>query len=192
MENLLSQFRRVRRLYFSRWHAGQTWTIRSGIRYKQSLDHGLCDREHRRIFINKRTDFVIIHEICHAVTTDNHAAMWQRRMLKAADMAARLGDAQLAADLREDVSECNDPNTIHFTASDIRAEVRECVLMTDENPVPMTRVLRIVGADIGKGLGHMREVPGIKATYEAALRKRYEIQKDKANAKLPGPTQKAQ
>ena len=44
----------------------------------------------------------LVHEICHAVTTQSHEKKWFQCMMKANVVADQLGNNQLATEIRED------------------------------------------------------------------------------------------
>ncbi|MCJ7444889.1 MAG: SprT-like domain-containing protein [Methanotrichaceae archaeon] len=63
---------------------------------------GQCDGKGKRILVRSLdVDGVIIHEICHAVTSEWHNKKWLARMEKAALKAESIGEEKLAKGIRE-------------------------------------------------------------------------------------------
>ena len=169
------KFAAVRKEYFSRWDKAQHWTCRFSP--TTSVEHfcaGLCDSKRRIIYVPKNAEdlaIVLIHEICHAVTPHaNHGRPWQQRMLKAATMASRRGQWQLAQSLRREVEIYQDAERV--TKKAIYLEIEDCVL--DLLPLPSFRsVVKLVAhrnlMTTGKFLKRFRRV---KRVYEDALTRR--------------------
>ena len=107
-ERVRSEFLSIRREYFPRWKAGETWTVHLGFRSGETAEDGYCDLQARRLYVSRqRTELnlrlVLVHECCHAVTSGSHQTKWRSRMAIAASTADKLGDAELATRLREEV-----------------------------------------------------------------------------------------
>ncbi len=102
---LLDLFALARKEYFPRWDSAQEWEIVAQ-RYKGT---GYCSSKEKRLYINPNgvKDMrdggllaLIIHEICHDVTTAYHTERWVERMEKAAKKAESLDQSQLALMIR--------------------------------------------------------------------------------------------
>src|SRR5262249_46996395 len=122
-------FKRVARDYFPRWHAWPRWRITT---HPRRSSQGFCDDVRKVIEIRvarddaDEFDAVMIHEICHAVTSGDHGKAWQHRMLQAADRAEKLGRPRLAKLLRDQIEKIR---TIGFriTASDTYQQIHDAV-----------------------------------------------------------------
>jgi hypothetical protein len=101
----------VRKEFFPRWDKKREWTIRKLT--KKDLKElkikgpcrGRCERKIKTILIRFLSHFqhnqnslyfLLIHEICHAVTTGHHWARWRKRMLRASERARRKGNKELS------------------------------------------------------------------------------------------------
>jgi hypothetical protein len=95
---LNKSFEFVRKVFFPRWDRDSRWRIK---RVWHLPAQGRCDRTSRNILIKApppREDelhCLLIHEICHAVSSPYHGGRWQKRMMKASDQASRIGRADL-------------------------------------------------------------------------------------------------
>jgi SprT-like family protein len=102
---LNTHFARIVRDYFPRWTAGRRWRVTNTSR---RTVQGYCDRERRVIELcepdsdTDAFDRLLIHEICHAITSGFHGQPWQRRMTIAASRAEQLNRPVLADLLRQD------------------------------------------------------------------------------------------
>src|SRR5689334_12829708 len=98
----------VRKTFFPRWNA-RRWKLRLDGRLQWYF--GLCNRDKKIITLLEipaeieKLELLLVHEICHAVASIYHGRRWQRRMLKAAYRAERIGKSVLSAKLRADVAE---------------------------------------------------------------------------------------
>jgi hypothetical protein len=108
-EALEELFERVRRMFFPRWRGGKNWSVTLGVAPGRPGLRGWCDLEERTIWMKPqwRGDEIVgaalIHEIVHAIVgRPGHGIRFQRRLLKAAELAEERGDADSAAALRED------------------------------------------------------------------------------------------
>jgi len=54
-------------------------------------------------------DMLLIHEICHAVSTGGHGKVWLARLEKAAQKAEKVGRSRLAELLREEITRYQNP-----------------------------------------------------------------------------------
>jgi hypothetical protein len=71
-DELDREFQSIRTLYFPEWTDGTSWRI------SEYGGNGYCDRKTRTIKVGSPTEnyclpVLIIHEIAHSVTTDDHA-----------------------------------------------------------------------------------------------------------------------
>jgi hypothetical protein len=65
---------------------------------------GYCNVKDRKIGLCIPLKFVLVHEICHAITTKKHGEAWQRRMLKVIEKARAI-EPELARALETDLNE---------------------------------------------------------------------------------------
>ena len=70
---------------------------------------------------------LIIHEICHAATSHWHGKKYQTRLLKAADKAQDIGEAELADKIRAAVELCREPAVSRRTSHDIYCQITDAV-----------------------------------------------------------------
>jgi hypothetical protein len=129
--DLKREFTAVRNAYFPKWDRMRRWKCRFLPATMAGAGcEGLCNCESRIIYIPTNTEnqtAVLIHEICHAVTPSaNHGPQWQQQMRKAATVANRTGQSQLAKFLRKEiVSYQGDAEPV--TPKAIYCEIEECV-----------------------------------------------------------------
>ncbi len=88
--------------FFPKWDRRREWMVApSGVQGSR------CHRETKTILVEdvagEELEHILIHEICHAVTTTAHGATWRRRVQKAAEQAERNGRVGLAHRIREDI-----------------------------------------------------------------------------------------
>jgi hypothetical protein len=121
-----SDFKTVRRLYFPRWDKACRWRFRSFP--KNDTRDGLCDPATRTIYVRPNVPErigAIIHEICHAVAVHaNHGNPWQKRMLRAAAHATRLGENEIAKFLQSEVKQFGSEM---LTARAVYGEIKDVV-----------------------------------------------------------------
>jgi hypothetical protein len=86
-------YKKICRFYFPRW---KPWPYTYN---KKWMNSGFCNARRKHIFFGAPNPLLIIHEICHAVSTYGHGARWQERMLKAAETALRY-DPRLSEKIR--------------------------------------------------------------------------------------------
>lgn len=105
--SLRHEFQAIKSVFFPRWDRANLWRIST--RSRRSV-HGYCDRIRRVIEVvvvpsdPDDRDLLLIHEICHAVTSGSHGKSWQARMGRAAERADRFGRDRLAKLLREEIA----------------------------------------------------------------------------------------
>lgn len=96
-KELADELVRIRNDYFPDWTDGANWKI---VAHQGTA---FCDRENRTIKIRPDTSWslavLIIHEIAHAVTVDDHGPRWQARLRDAAKRAKEIGQDDLAQEL---------------------------------------------------------------------------------------------
>src|SRR5208283_4614582 len=83
----------AREKFFSKWDRKRVWRIIYGTRAELHGADGICDRKKQLIIIKNsgnETDLLnaLIHEICHAVTSDYHGKLFLKR-LSTAERRAR-------------------------------------------------------------------------------------------------------
>ncbi len=103
---LKKTFYAIRKQYFPRWDKNNLWSV---IIKGRGINQGYCDLDNKRIEINlhlanEDLEFILIHEICHAIASCYHGNNWSRRMLQAAEKAERYNNHDLALLIRKDVS----------------------------------------------------------------------------------------
>lgn len=105
-----SLFQFVRKEFFPRWDKGNNWILGE----VKPPYMGRCDRSKKIIevlynmpHIQNSFVFLLIHEICHAVSTDYHGQRWRKRMLMASEVARRKGNKQLSRMILYDLEKLN-------------------------------------------------------------------------------------
>ena len=109
MNELEQEYQNIRKLFFPRWDREGLWRVSSNPPEDRkgcfSLA-GYCDPDNKIIHVMTDSEgysLTLVHEICHAVTTQSHEKKWFQRMMKANVVADQLGNNQLATEIREDV-----------------------------------------------------------------------------------------
>ena len=117
MNKLRSTFDEVKKIYFRRWDSANEWQIRRKTRLSGGLNtNARCNSKTKVIEIKRsyvagddnELQCLLCHEICHAVTDAYHGLKWQRRFLKVADRAAKLGQKELVGMIHNDVKTAQD------------------------------------------------------------------------------------
>lgn len=143
MKKLEATFREVCRVYFPRWRDSGNWRIVEGMDAPECGAQGKCDEANKIIYINCPPSFtigdtvqdweqVIIHEVCHALTSGSHGPPWLRRIGKAASDAERKGFSDLAERLDQEAEDYRKEPVVG--RSYIYAEVEEKALEADQEP----------------------------------------------------------
>ena len=108
MNELEQEYQNIRKLFFPRWDKEGLWRVSSNLPEDRkgcfSLA-GYCDTDNKIIHVMTDSEgysLTLVHEICHAVTTQSHEKKWFQRMMKANVVADQLGNNQLATEIRED------------------------------------------------------------------------------------------
>jgi hypothetical protein len=111
MGRLLKFFNEIRSYYFPRWDIERKWAIEERTRRPGTIEDGGCDTENKTICVSPLREHsdgelyvLIIHEICHAVTTLYHGKKFKSRLLKAANKAQDMGNLTLAEKLRAEAN----------------------------------------------------------------------------------------
>lgn len=102
-------FQTIKRRLFPKWDQGEEWVF-------ERLDDlngadGQCNIEEKKIQISAAAEstldaeLIVVHEICHAVTTGYHGNSWLKRMEKAALRACKLEMHELAEAIRLEIRE---------------------------------------------------------------------------------------
>ena len=107
---LQSAFRDVRRKFFPRWDPKGQWAVKK-VRHLPVSAPVIAYTNHflRTIFINYLPNngnnlySILIHEICHAITSGQHNKRWERRMMRSVDQARKIGNKQLSKMIFEDL-----------------------------------------------------------------------------------------
>jgi len=110
--NLDDQFIDIRKQYFPQWGTRGEWTIAYGTTEQLRCNTGYCDSEAKVVYLDGRTfptmsadgqRAFIIHEICHDAGAAFHNRRWATRMERAAQVADRIGELEVARILRSDI-----------------------------------------------------------------------------------------
>lgn len=114
----------IRREVFPKWdQQGEWWMRLSSV----GAEHGRCYPDKKLITIawvldgKDERDALMIHEICHAVTSGSHGEPWLRRMEKAAAHAQALDRRQLAELLETQITEYREagPSSVNEVYSEL-------------------------------------------------------------------------
>src|SRR6056297_1010437 len=109
MCNLDEMYNEICDRYFPQFSAA-SWSV------EDSTDsNGFCDRENQRLLIGRETaDYsrrvLLIHEIAHAVSDDDHNERWQGEMTRVRDEALERGDNLLGQELDEHLAWVTQPD----------------------------------------------------------------------------------
>lgn len=103
-------FRDVRRNFFLRWDPRGQWAVKK-VRHLPISAPVIAYTNHslKTIFINYLPNnknnlySILIHEICHAITSGQPNKRWEKRMMKSADKARKIGNIQLSEMIFEDL-----------------------------------------------------------------------------------------
>jgi hypothetical protein len=103
-------FRDVRENVFPRWDLKSQWTVKK-VKHLPISAPVIAYTNHslKTIFVNylpndKNSLYsLLIHEICHAITSGQHHKRWEKRMMKSADKASKIGNFQLVKLIYEDL-----------------------------------------------------------------------------------------
>jgi len=103
-------FRDVRRNCFPRWDPKGQWAVKK-VRHLPISAPVIAYTNHslKTIFINYLSNnknnlySILIHEICHAITSGQHNKRWEKRMKRSADQARKVGNIQLSKMIFKDL-----------------------------------------------------------------------------------------
>jgi len=127
-KELSRAFAAVRSAFFPLWDRRREWTV-----VPSGAAGSRCHRETRTIRVEDAAgedmEAILIHEICHAVTTTAHGTIWRRRMEKAAGRADRAGRPGLARRIREDFAAYRSERPVR--AEDVYNQVRDALIGPD-------------------------------------------------------------
>jgi len=105
-DRLHEAFAYVRSTFFPLWDRGAEWTVSEVVDLPVN---GKSDERKKRIVVHVVADndddlhLLLIHEICHAVTSTSHGKKWLDRLMKAGDRARLIGREALADLLYDEV-----------------------------------------------------------------------------------------
>jgi hypothetical protein len=164
-------FKTVRRLYFPRWDKAGRWRFRSFP--KNDTRDGLCDPGTRTIYVRPNVPQrigTIIHEICHAIAVHaNHGNPWQKRMLRAAAHATRLGQNEIAEFLQSEVKRFGSEM---LTARAVFGEIKDVVEFSPGKPT-FHQVIHVVSENLNiRQNTLLRLYRRCRAVYEQAAREK--------------------
>ncbi|MCH8851321.1 MAG: hypothetical protein IID41_01560 [Planctomycetes bacterium] len=105
-------FAEVKEKYFHRWDRKGRWRVTIAESRLCRDNTGYCDSRSRTIFLDRQVcgmtnagiRVFLIHEICHDVAAAGHNRLWALRMEKAATLAEKSGDSEIAKIIRCDIS----------------------------------------------------------------------------------------
>jgi hypothetical protein len=106
-----NEFERIRRMFYPRWDLKRAWKIKVGFRVKGcDPNHCFCDKDNLTIWISPNVAkgkgpyslaYVLVHEICHAITTGEHKKLFFDRMRRNLEIAIRLGETEIADEINK-------------------------------------------------------------------------------------------
>jgi hypothetical protein len=103
-------FRDVRRIFFPRWDPKGQWAVKKVRHLPISAPVIACTNHSlKTIFINYLSNnknnlySILIHEICHAITSGQHNKRWEKRMMRSADKARKISNMQLSKMIFKDL-----------------------------------------------------------------------------------------
>lgn len=131
-------FASIRAEYFPRWDRQRTWRAKSSA---SLYANGQCHPERQLIVLRPDVEWdsaymrkLLIHEICHAVTSPAHGGPWQRRMMKAAECAESRGDRELSHLLQDEVAGYQ--TSTFGTPGDVYDRIKRCKQELPESTWP--------------------------------------------------------
>jgi hypothetical protein len=106
----------VRRTYYPDWDGEGEWSVKvtSSRDPKLRFSQGRCDDEVKTIWVNEfqvagtdseKVELLLIHEIAHAVSRNDHRSEWRTQMERVAEKAYGLGRKKLAGEIRKQIKE---------------------------------------------------------------------------------------
>lgn len=169
-ERLQSAFKRVRKKYFPRWDKDVKWRCELK---PDLLLLGKCDRKTKTIFLREVLDnqvelhWILIHEICHAVTIQGHYKTYRKRMRKAAEKAKKFNQPALADRIKNDIERIKISHEV--TKKIIHGKIYDFKV---ENPdLSYVYILEYVAADFSMYPNEVEEnYPGCRKTFDKAAK----------------------
>ena len=129
MSNSLKEaYEYVCNTFFPRFDRQKEWIAK----YSSKIPgQGLCDRNNKIIFVERIISdiellLILIHEICHAVTSNDHGRKWQNRLLKAAELAAKIGQKELSKILKDEIKMYQ--NTVRTYVEVVYNSIEDCLI----------------------------------------------------------------
>lgn len=112
---LKDSFEFVRKDFFPKWDKKKDWLVKKFVELAEGAEglQGICERKDKTILItylphNENSLYwILIHEICHAISTDLHGRKWRNRMVRASETAKRKGNKQLSRMILYDLEKLN-------------------------------------------------------------------------------------
>jgi hypothetical protein len=113
MARLKDSFEFVRKEFFPKWDNKREWIVgRLGLKDSRHFKaHGICNRKSKSIYLRwipgdqNNLYWILIHEICHAVSPGFHGKRWNDQMLKASELARKKGNTLLSRMILRDLAE---------------------------------------------------------------------------------------
>jgi hypothetical protein len=135
-------------------------------------ESGYCDRTTKTIYINVGESaspdgrLIIIHEICHAVTTGDHGTRFCARLRQSAQRAIALGNQPLHAQLLEEADSYEQAPHWHISPSRRIPEI-----LCDNPEATWEQVLTYLADDCLKTVPELVErYPRLRAVYDRTRR----------------------
>lgn len=182
--NLRQSFRSIVGVYFPRWRDAKNWRVS---RRNPRGVQGYCDLEKKLISVctDDPLGELMIHEICHAIASPGHGGKWQRRMLKAAEVAEVRDNRPLAEALRQTVEAYRTPDTTS-TPNDLYGYARGWTLAGPD--LSYSAIRRAIASEGGMLVSEVeRKLPRLRRIYDKArkealdMRRRQEEWRKKAD-----------
>ena len=140
----------IRRQLFPRWDHSNTWRIRHGWKSGIAIfsPRACCDTPHRTIWVSSEImeqgepelRKVLVHEICHALTTAKHGRLWFSKMKEKVDRAKRLGMDDLSCRIEQEVIDYRDAIP-EVTASSVYSMAESVLWEMTDAPYELVRDL---------------------------------------------------
>ena len=146
-------FDQVRSDFFPRWDRDGKWRLELGTYSDSTHEYGYCVPQAKTIWVNPDAtipgmstgpEWMLIHEICHAVTSGSHGESWKRRMRRAATRARELGNVVLAENLERNVAMYEDAPDIR--ARDVYSMIDDLLMQLPDASYEM--VVTLLGMDL--------------------------------------------
>lgn len=154
LASLKRAFREIRRQFFRRWDPSEDWRIKMGSPdYSGSWILGYCARHTKTIYVKDRIiaaggdelKSLVIHEICHAITSDTHGKTWIKCMERAAKRAKTLGLSSLADMLSQEIQDS--PDVGEVKTEEMYRYIEYCVALCPD--ATYETILKAVSSEYG-------------------------------------------